>query len=142
MNRIRHEGTCVRCHTECSRDSDGIWYNFYGRDQCKLDPDEGPHIVRDFTEVEVEPEPCFHAGAVPVDSLSGERVAWLCPACDQQMDAGWQPPEPLQFVVELTVESKPGAEIPLLEPPGATVEFYPVSETSSLIMIRGTLARP
>jgi hypothetical protein len=32
--------------------------------------------------------PCAHVGAVPVES-DGELVAWLCPACDRQLSAGW-----------------------------------------------------
>lgn len=34
------------------------------------------------------PPACSHPGAVPVDTLAGERVAWLCPACDRQLPAG------------------------------------------------------
>ena len=35
---------------------------------------------------------CSHNSAVPVDTLDGERVAWLCPDCDRQLPAdraGW-----------------------------------------------------
>lgn len=32
-----------------------------------------------------------HAAAVPVDDLTGELVAWLCPDCDQQFPADWKP---------------------------------------------------
>jgi hypothetical protein len=37
--------------------------------------------------------PCAHPGAVPVESLDGEVVAWLCPApdCGRQLPAGWLP---------------------------------------------------
>ena len=35
-----------------------------------------------------------HADAMPVESVTGETVAWLCPACDQQLDADWEPPSP------------------------------------------------
>lgn len=36
--------------------------------------------------------PCAHADAVPVELASGgERVAWLCPACDEQLPADWAP---------------------------------------------------
>lgn len=83
--------------------------------------------------------PCIHAGAVPVESPPGKRVAWLCPACDQQLDADWQPPEPVQFVMELTVDSEADTEIPLSAPPGAVIERYPVTGTRSIIVIRGTL---
>jgi len=38
---------------------------------------------------------CAHRDAVPVDLLlTGERVAWLCEACGEQLLAGWQPPAP------------------------------------------------
>ncbi len=30
---------------------------------------------------------CSHSEAVPVDTLDGERVAWLCPSCDAQLPA-------------------------------------------------------
>ena len=141
--RIWQEGTCVRCGKIVTRDSpEERWTDQYGRDRCRESWDDDQCDVREWTEEKSPPPPCAHAWAVPVESLKGERVAWLCPACDQQMDAGWQPPEPLQFVVELTVESEPGGEFSLLEPPGSKVEFYPVSERSSLIMIRGTFARP
>jgi hypothetical protein len=53
--RVRHHGTCELCTTECIRDPGGTWYNFFGRDQCKFDPDEGPHIVREYAEQEAEP---------------------------------------------------------------------------------------
>lgn len=33
--------------------------------------------------------PCSHRPAVPVDTCLGERVAWLCPACDQRLPARW-----------------------------------------------------
>jgi hypothetical protein len=49
-------GTCVLCNTECTREPGGTWYNFFGRDQCKLDPDEGPHVVPEWTERERPPQ--------------------------------------------------------------------------------------
>jgi hypothetical protein len=33
------------------------------------------------------PLDCLHGGAVPVDTVKGERVAWLCPDCDAQLPA-------------------------------------------------------
>jgi hypothetical protein len=34
--------------------------------------------------------PCAHPDAIPVDLLlTGETVAWLCPACGTQLPAGW-----------------------------------------------------
>lgn len=33
--------------------------------------------------------PCAHPDAVPVELATGEIVAWLCPACDRQLPAGW-----------------------------------------------------
>ena len=33
--------------------------------------------------------PCAHPGAVPVESVTGETVAWLCPGCDVQLPAAW-----------------------------------------------------
>lgn len=35
--------------------------------------------------------PRAHAAAVPVDALTGEIVAWLCPDCDKQLPANWRP---------------------------------------------------
>lgn len=35
--------------------------------------------------------PRAHTAAVPVDDLTGELVAWLCPDCDQQLPADWKP---------------------------------------------------
>ena len=57
--RILDEGECERCGTECTREPGGQWYNFYGRDQCKLDPDEGPHIVRTWHPLELEVAPAL-----------------------------------------------------------------------------------
>jgi hypothetical protein len=37
---------------------------------------------------------CAHASAVPVESVTGETVAWLCPDCDQQLDTDPEPPPP------------------------------------------------
>lgn len=136
------EGDCVRCGKVVTRESSTErWTDQFGRDRCRASWDDDQCDVREFAEEAVdEPErPCVHAGAVPVDSLGGDHVAWLCPACDRQLDAGWQPPEPLQFIVELTVDADPGTEIPLSVPPGVTAEHYAVSETRSVIMIRGTL---
>ena len=31
---------------------------------------------------------CLHPAAVPVETPLGERVAWLCPDCDAQLDPG------------------------------------------------------
>lgn len=36
--------------------------------------------------------PCAHAEAVPVETLDGETVAWLCPGCDEQLPAEWVSP--------------------------------------------------
>ena len=36
--------------------------------------------------------PCAHGEAVPVETLDGETVAWLCPACDEQLPADWVSP--------------------------------------------------
>lgn len=38
--------------------------------------------------------PRAHAAAVPVDDLTGEVVAWLCPHCDKQLPADWELPPP------------------------------------------------
>lgn len=35
-----------------------------------------------------------HTTAVPVDSVAGDIVAWLCPDCDQQLPADWEPARP------------------------------------------------
>lgn len=37
---------------------------------------------------------CLHDGAVPVEDLDGERVATLCPDCDEQLPAEWRPEPP------------------------------------------------
>ena len=37
---------------------------------------------------------CLHSGAVPVEDLGGERVATLCPDCNKQLPAEWQPEPP------------------------------------------------
>lgn len=142
QRHVRQEGECARCDKLVWRDSpEQRWTDQYGRDRCRASWDDEQCDVPEFTEEEIEePErPCIHAGAVPVESPPGQRVAWLCPACDQQLDADWQPPEPLQFVLELTVDSEPGTELPLSAPPGAAIERYHVTETRSIIMIRGTL---
>ncbi len=34
--------------------------------------------------------PAGHRNAVPVEDLLGERVATLCPDCDQQLPAEWK----------------------------------------------------
>ncbi|HEV7215208.1 MAG TPA: hypothetical protein VGP33_08775 [Chloroflexota bacterium] len=36
--------------------------------------------------------PRAHTAAVPVDDVTGEHVAWLCPDCDKQLPAEWVPP--------------------------------------------------
>ena len=55
--RVRQEGTCRVCGIECTREPGGRWYNFYGRDECKLAPDDGmPHIVPEWTERVLPPE--------------------------------------------------------------------------------------
>ncbi len=33
--------------------------------------------------------PCAHPEAVPVDAVTGDVVAWLCPGCDAQLPAAW-----------------------------------------------------
>jgi hypothetical protein len=39
--------------------------------------------------------PCAHPNAVPVEALvTGERVAALCPDCDTQLPAEWEPVKP------------------------------------------------
>lgn len=35
--------------------------------------------------------PCAHPEPVPVETLDGELVAWLCPGCDEQLPAAWKP---------------------------------------------------
>jgi hypothetical protein len=36
--------------------------------------------------------PCAHPDAVPVDLLTGEIVAWLCPDCGRRLQARWAEP--------------------------------------------------
>lgn len=36
--------------------------------------------------------PTRHSNVVPVETLAGERVATLCPDCDQQLPAEWRTP--------------------------------------------------
>lgn len=31
---------------------------------------------------------CLHPALIPVETVLGERVAWLCPDCDAQLDPG------------------------------------------------------
>ena len=33
---------------------------------------------------------CPHAGAEPVDLVTGERVAWVCPDCSARLDPGFR----------------------------------------------------
>jgi hypothetical protein len=54
--------------------------------------------------------PCIHADAVPVESVTGETVAWLCPACDRQLDAEWKPGWP-SGSVQIAVSNSPGAQV-------------------------------
>jgi hypothetical protein len=35
--------------------------------------------------------PCAHPGAEPVDLITGERVAWVCPDCEAELPARWRP---------------------------------------------------
>ena len=35
---------------------------------------------------------CPHAGAEPVDLVTGERVAWVCPDCGTQLEPGFRSP--------------------------------------------------
>lgn len=34
--------------------------------------------------------PCAHPNAEPVDLVTGERVAWVCPACPAELPADWR----------------------------------------------------
>jgi hypothetical protein len=34
---------------------------------------------------------CAHKNAEPVDLLTGERVAWICPDCPAELPARWRP---------------------------------------------------
>ena len=43
--------------------------------------------------VPVAANPCRHPAAIPVESVYGEIVAHLCPACDEQLDGDWKPPQ-------------------------------------------------
>ena len=46
---------------------------------------------------------CLHGSAVPVElAAGGERVAWLCPDCDEQLPADWAPrlPDPNRAIVQ------------------------------------------
>lgn len=38
--------------------------------------------------------PTYHRNAVAVEDVSGERVAALCPECDEQLPAWWATAEP------------------------------------------------
>lgn len=35
---------------------------------------------------------CAHPEAVPVETLGGELVAWLCPGCDERLPPEWVSP--------------------------------------------------
>lgn len=64
---------------------------------CRTDPPGPPGIsVRDmalgFAHLSAVLGPCSHVNAEPVELLlTGERVAWLCPECEERLPAGWQP---------------------------------------------------
>ena len=44
--------------------------------------------------------PSHHGNAVPVVTLDGERVASLCPDCDEQLPADWRTPAERMVVME------------------------------------------
>jgi hypothetical protein len=59
MPRFQEQSTCTVCHTEITRRQQpgARWHNFYGRDECKLAPEDGmPHTPAEITAVRLKPE--------------------------------------------------------------------------------------
>lgn len=51
---------------------------------------EGISPAGGFTRQPAAPDPCAHPGAEPVDLITGERVAWVCPDCPAELPANWR----------------------------------------------------
>jgi len=49
---------------------------------------------------------CMHTQASPVETLARETVAWLCPDCDEQLPANWQPSRLPPFVPDPRLTSR------------------------------------
>ncbi len=64
-----------------------IWL---GNRPARRVPPSGPPMTS-LPPAAFPPRRCRHAGKVPVDLFTGERVAYLCPDCDTQLDEKGQP---------------------------------------------------
>ena len=52
--RILDEGACRRCGKTVTREPGGLWYDQFGRDRCRADPEDGQCDV-----------PAWHAKELP-----------------------------------------------------------------------------
>lgn len=98
--RILDEGTCRRCGKTVTREPGGRWYDFYGRDRCRLDPDDGQCDVRGWHNLEVPASPPLQMSTV---TLYGRDAAGSVAviACQQlPSGAGFSEefPEPLEVL--------------------------------------------
>lgn len=53
----------------------------------RLHVEAGPRSLPSSVPVSPPPPRCPHLDAVPVDLSTGERVAWLCPECNEELPA-------------------------------------------------------
>lgn len=84
--RILDEGACRRCGKTVTREPDGQWYDFYGRDRCRADPDDGQCDVREWHQIELpDPPPVRFSVATLYGRDAGGRVVELV---RQQIPAG------------------------------------------------------
>ena len=61
---IRDEGTCRRCGKTVTREPGGRWYDRFGRDRCRADPDDGQCDVREWHDLEVLAPPPLQMSTV------------------------------------------------------------------------------
>jgi len=55
--RVLDEGTCRRCGKTVTREPGGPWHDFYGRDRCRADPEDGECDVREWHQIELPDSP-------------------------------------------------------------------------------------
>ena len=98
--RTLDEGTCQRCGKTVTREPGDRWHDFYGRDRCRADWEDGQCDVREWHQIQIPQSPPLQMSTVTLfgRDTAGQPVVLL----EQRIPAGMTYTEELPAPVEVT----------------------------------------
>jgi hypothetical protein len=90
----------VPCGKTVTREPGGPWYDFYGRDRCRLDPEDGQCDVPAWHSIELPQSPPLQLSTVTLFGRDAEGKVVELVRQTLPAGAGWseQFPEPLEVL--------------------------------------------